>query len=389
MSKDLETNKNIKGVFFKLKRYGYIYEKIYDIDNIRYAIWKASEKKRKQRRVEVILKNMDYYAYQIQKMLKEKTFTPSQPTIKTIQDSGKKRVIYKPKFYPDQIVHWALMLQLEPIIMEGMYEYNCGSVTGRGTSYGQKTLRKWLDNDRRNTKYCLKMDIKKFYPSIDNNILKEMFRKKIKDRDCLWLIDSIIDSAEGQPIGYYTAQWFSNFFLQGLDHYIKERLKIKYYIRYVDDLVLLGSNKRKLHKARKAIETHLNSIRLSVKGNWQVFRVDKRAIDFLGFRFFRNKTILRKRNALRIRRRVRKIAEKGYLNEKDASAIISYWGWIKRSNSFYFYHKYVKPVVPVKLARKVVSENAKIRQIDAQREYVAKLKTRRRVQTGRICGDTG
>jgi hypothetical protein len=325
------------------------------------AIANSSLGKRKQKRVKAILDNEEYYARKIQDMLLKKQYVPSPYAIKIVQDgsSGKIRTIYKPRFYPDQIIHWALMLQLQPIMMKGMYEYNCGSVPGRGTSYGQNTLRKWLDTDYKNTKYCLKMDVSKFYPSVNNDILKEMFRRKIKDKDCLWLIDSIIDSGQGLPIGNYTSQWFANFFLQGLDHYIKEKLCVKYYIRYVDDLVLLGSNKKKLHKAREAISDYLNNINLSLKGDWQVFKVNSRAIDFLGFRFYRNKTILRKRNALRIRRRMRKIQKKDVLTSKDACAVISYWGWIKRSDSYNFYHKYVKPIVSVGYAKKVVSNYAK------------------------------
>ncbi len=338
---------------------------------------KASLGKRKQKRVSAILNNMDYYAYQIRKMLINKTYIPSQPQVKTIQDASnnKIRTIYKPNFYPDQIIHWSLMLQLEPIIMKGMYEYNCGSVPKRGTSYGQRAIKKWLNKDYRSTKYCLKMDIKKFYPSIDNKILKQMFRKKIKDNDCLWLIDTIIDSNEGQPIGFYTSQWFANFFLEELDHLIKERLGVKYYVRYVDDLVLLGANKKKLHKVRKEVEMYLKSINLKLKGNWQVFRTSKRDIDFLGLRFSRNKIILRKRNALRIRRRIKKIKKKGFFFEKDASAVISYWGWIRRSNSYNFYHNYIKPVVSINLAKKVVSINAKIRANHGKRRFVSKLKT--------------
>lgn len=325
------------------------------------AIANSSLGKRKQKRVKIILDNEEYYAKEIQNVLLNKQYVPSPYAIKTVQDgsSGKIRTIYKPRFYPDQIIHWALMLQLQPIMMKGMYEYNCGSVPGRGTSYGQNTLRKWLDTDYKNTKYCLKMDVSKFYPSVDNGILKEMFRRKIKDKDCLWLIDSIIDSNQGLPIGNYTSQWFANFFLQGLDHYIKEKLGIKYYIRYVDDLVLLGGNKKKLHRTKNEISNYLNGINLSLKDDWQVFKVNARAIDFLGFKFYRNKTILRKRNALRIRRRMRKIQKKDTLTPKDACAVISYWGWIKRSDSYNFYHKYVKPIVSVGYAKRVVSSNAK------------------------------
>ena len=329
------------------------------MDNVKQAIIKSSLGKRDQSRVKRIIHNTDFYAKKIQMLLINKTYIPAPYTIKTVQDgsSGKIRTIYKPRYYPDQVIHWALILQLKPIIMKGMYEYNCGSIPGRGTSYGQKILRKWLDKDYKGTKYCLKMDISKFYPSIDNEILKQMLRRKIKDEDCLYLIDSIIDSNAGLPIGNYTSQWFSNFFLQGLDHYIKEKLGVKYYVRYVDDLILLGGNKKKLHATRKAISEYLNNIGLRLKDDWQVFKVNNRAIDFLGFRFFRKKTILRKRNALRIRRRMQKIKKKGYLNHQDACTVISYWGWIKRSNSYNFYHKYVKPIANVGKAKKVVSKH--------------------------------
>lgn len=346
-----------------MKRVGFIYEQVCDVNNIKIAIWNSSKGKRHQKRVKRILDNEHAVAKQISHMLKTKTYVPSPYITKTIYDgaSKKERDICKPRYCPDQIIHWALIQQIQPIIMRGMYRYNCGSIPGRGTSLGQKTLRKWLDDDYKGTKYCLKMDVSKFYPSVDNEILKARFRRKIKDKDCLWLIDTIIDSAQGLPIGNYTSQWFANFFLEGLDHYIKEQLGVKYYIRYVDDLVILGGNKKKLHKARLLISQYLRGIGLKVKGNWQVFRVNDRAIDFLGFRFFRNKTILRKRNALRIRRRIKKIHKKGHLNYKDACAIISYWGWIKRSDSYKFYHKHMKPYISISEAKRVVSEHDKAR----------------------------
>ena len=340
-----------------MKRTGNIYIKIYDVDNIKEAIMKASLGKRDRNYVKKILNDVDYYANEISELLKNNQYVASLYVIKKIIDgaSGKERIIYKPNFYPDQIIHWALMLQLQPIFMKGMYHYNCGSIPARGTDLGQKTIRKWLDNDRKHTKYCLKIDVKKFYPSINNEILKAMFRTKIKDYECLNLIDTIVDSNQGLPIGNYTSQWFANFFLQGLDHHIKETLKVKHYVRYVDDMVMFGGNKKVMHKIKIAIDEYLLTIGLKLKENWQVFRTSSRPIDFLGFKFYYGKTTLRKRTALRMRRRIQKIAKKPRLNHYDASAVISYWGWIKRSNSYYFYHKYIKPFVSIKKARKVVS----------------------------------
>lgn len=344
-----------------MKRVGYIFEKICDIDNIRWAIMESSRKKRKRQSVKKILSHMDKYAREIQALLREKTYTPAPYTEKTIMDGicKKVRTIHKPHYYPDQIIHWALMLQIQPLIMRGMYEYSCGSVPGRGTALGQKMLRRWLDKDYKGTKYCLQIDITKFYPSIQNEFLKRKFRRIIKDKGCLWLIDTIIDSHQGLPIGNYTSPWFANFYLQDLDHFIKEKLGIKYYIRYADDMILLGPNKKKLHKAQKEIEKFLKKEGLRLKDNWQVYKVSGRPIDFLGLRFFRDKTILRKRTALRIKRRMAKIRKKGYLGYKDACAVVSYWGWLKRSNSYQFYHKYVKPIVSIGYAKKVVSMHDK------------------------------
>ncbi len=344
-----------------MKRYGYLYEKICDIENIKLAIIKASKKKTKRRDVRKILNNIDYYALEIQEILIKQSYKPSPYKVTKIYDgaNNKERIIHKPNFYPDQIIHWSLMLVLEPILTKGMYAHSCGSIPGKGSSWGNKYIEKWIRNDKKNTKYCLKLDIRKFYDSINHESLKVAFKQKIKDKKTLNLISAIIDSCDGLPIGNYTSQWFANFLLTKLDHHIKENLKVKYYIRYIDDMVLFGSNKKKLHKAKQEIEKLLSEMKLNIKGNWQVFRVDDRGVDFLGLRFFREKTILRKRNALRIRRRVKKVSKKQQLNSKDASAIISYWGWIKRSNSYNFYNMHIRKYIKIKQARRVISENSK------------------------------
>lgn len=125
------------------------------------------------------------------------------------------------------------------------------------------------------------------------------------------MIDLIIDSSKnGLPIGNYTSQWFANFYLQDLDHYIKEDLHIKYYIRYMDDIVLFHRNKKELHKIKEKIEAFLEKEDLKLKENWQLFKTDSRPLDFLGYRFYRGYTTLRRGNCLRIRRRIKKSIKK-------------------------------------------------------------------------------
>lgn len=344
-----------------MKRTGHLFEKIVDIDNIKTAARKASLGKRHQKGVQRILMNLDHYASRVQEMLIDGSFSPSPYAVKRIIDgtARKEREISKPRFYPDQIVHWAIMLQVEPLMMRGMYYYNCGSIPGRGASRGQKAIRKWLNSDHKGTKYCLKLDISKFYPSVDNSILKAKFRRIIKDGRMLRLLDQIVDSATGLPIGNYTSQWFANFFLTDLDHFIKGLKGAKHYTRYVDDLVILGPNKRALHRIKVAIDGYLKHLRLQIKSNWQVFKTSSRAIDFLGLKFYPCHTTLRRKTSLRVRRRAKKVAKKSNLNCADASAMISYWGWIKRSNSYRYYHQHIKPYIEISKCRKVVSSHAK------------------------------
>lgn len=187
-----------------MKRKGYIYNKIYTFDNCKMAIIKASKNKRYRNDVNCIINNIDKYATQLSEMLKNKEYKPSPYIEKKIYDGAnkKERIIFKPAFFPDQCIHWSLMLQLQPILQKGMYEYCCASVPNRGIHYGSTYIKRILKDDRKNTKYCLKLDVKKFYPSIDKNVCKRKFRRIIKDYDVLNLIDAIIDSSNesGLPI---------------------------------------------------------------------------------------------------------------------------------------------------------------------------------------------
>lgn len=186
-----------------MKRVGNIYEKILKKENIRRSILLASRGKKRRNSVKQIINNIDFYVCEIYDMLANKKYKPS-PYIKMLIHDGtrkKERIIFKPKFYPDQIIHWCLMEQIQPIIKKGMYDYTCASIPDRGIHYGAKYIKKIIVADRKNTKYALKLDVKKFYPSIDKEIMKKKFRQVIKDGETLDLINIIIDSSEnGLPI---------------------------------------------------------------------------------------------------------------------------------------------------------------------------------------------
>lgn len=294
-----------------MKRIGHLYEKICEIENIKTAILKASKGKRRRDDVKRILADIPKYAELVQHQLLTETFEPADYRTGTVKEgsSRKTREIFKPNFFPDQIVHWAIMLQLQPVLRKGMYEITCGSIPGRGVHYGKKFIERWLEKDRKNTRYYLKLDISKFYPSIDTGRLEQKLATKIKDKRLQELIHKILVKSSGLPIGILMSQWFANFYLQDLDHFIKQDLKAIYYVRYMDDMVIFGPNKRKLHRMREAIAAKLANEHLRLKPNWQVYKTDKEPLDFVGFRFHRGHTTLRKAIMLRITRKARKIGK--------------------------------------------------------------------------------
>lgn len=366
-----------------MKRKGYIYESIYDIDNLKHAIRMAAKHKRKNRAAAHALENIDAAAAELQRILVSREFQPAPYIRKVIHDGvvGKDREICKPKFFPDQCIHWAVMLQIQPLIMRGMYAWSCGSIPGRGLSRCKKGVERWLRGDPKGTKYCLKLDVSKFYQSIDHEVLKEALRRIIKDPDVLNILDAIIGSVDhGLPIGNYTSQWLANFYLQEVDHYIKEHLKVRYYARYIDDLVIFGANKKQLHTIRKQLFAYIeNRMRLRIKGNWQlslvtIVRTRKarsgrtrvgdtyaagRDVDFLGYRMNHDRTTIRRRTSLRIMRRARKISRKTRPTVRDAQAMVSYFGIISHCDSFRFFHGRITPYVSIPQMRGVVSRWAR------------------------------
>lgn len=347
-----------------MKRTGNIWSKIVDKNNILLAIENAAKGKTDRKIVKKVLSNKPLYVDKIQEILLNGYVSSPYNKMKIFDGARQKeRIIYKPSFYPDQIVHWCLMQVIEDIIQKGMYEYCCASVKGRGEYTAIKYIAKVLVKDRKNTKYYIKLDIKKFYPSIDKEILKRKFRKIIKDRDVLILMDSIVDSFEesGVPIGNYTSQHFANFFLRDFDHWLKEEKKAKYYCRYMDDMIIFGANKKKLHRLLDEIRDYLKNEKLTLKNNWKVAKTESAPIDFIGRRFSRGYTTIRDTTFLRIKRRIKKISKKTYLNYKDASAIMSYYGIIKHSNSYKLKQKYLYPYISIDKCKEVIRNESRIR----------------------------
>ena len=310
-----------------MKRYNSLYPKIYDTDNIVLAHKNARKGKLHYREVKIVDKNTEYYLQKIHQMLKFKSFKNSPYDIFIKTDSGKEREIYKLPYFPDRIIQHAIMQIVEPIWKKSLINDTYSSIKDRGIHKGVKRVKHTL-TDTENTKYCLKLDIKKYYPSIDHDILKQIVRRKIKDSDLLWLLDEIIESAPGIPIGNYLSQYFANLYLSGFDHWVKEKLKVKYYFRYCDDMILLSSNKEMLHYYLKEINNYILALKLKLKSNYKIIPT-KTGIDFLGYVFYPQHTLVRRK----IRDNCIQKLKEGDIG-KLCNSLTSYYGWFKHCNSY-------------------------------------------------------
>lgn len=345
-----------------MKRYGNLYEQICSMDNLIVAHHHASTGKGWYQEVKTVNSNPQEYLDILQGMLENKTYETSDYDIFLRQDGVKVRMIYKLPYFPDRICQWAVMQVIEPYLIKNFIRDTYSAIPGRGIHLALERIKKALVTDPEGTKYCLKMDVKQFYPSINHKILKEKFRKLFKDKDLLWLIDEIIDSTpedSGIPIGNYLSQYCGNYYLSDFDHWIKETtfvfngkpVKIKYFFRYMDDMIILSDSKEFLHYLRRLISEYLMvNLRLTLKNTWQVFPVKDRGIDYVGYRIFPEFVLLRKRTVKTMTRallRIRaKIEDGEALTYHDYCSVNSYLGWMKPCDCHRLKHKYVDPIMP-------------------------------------------
>lgn len=306
-----------------MKRIGNIYDRITSLRNLYEADVKAQKGKHRNYGVRLHNSKRESNLLVLQDLLLSRTYRTSTYDIFNIYEP-KERIVYRLPYFPDRITHHAIMNVLEPMFVETFTRDTYACVKRRGIHALLRKLKGDL-NDLEGTPYCLKFDIKKFYPSIDHDVMKGLLRKKFKDPDLLWLLDEIIDSAPGLPIGNYLSQYLSNFYLSYFDHWIKEQKCVRYYYRYADDIVILDSDKTRLHALLVDIKAYLRSLKLEVKENHQVFPVAARGIDFVGYVLYHTH--------VRIRKHIKKtFARKLHRNPAHVSRA-SYLGWLSHCNA--------------------------------------------------------
>jgi len=296
---------------FIMKTYSNFYEQLYSFRNLLHAFFKARKHKTKKYYIIEFGKNLITNLLQLKEELKNQTYKP-KPLETFILRDPKTRKICKSDFR-DRIVHHALCNIIEPIFDKIFIYDSCANRKNKGNLFALKRfdyfkrkvsrngkINGWFNNNQIRG-YCLKADIKHYFETVDHEILLNIIKRKIKDSKVIWLIKQISSNYnnkdKGMPLGNLTSQFFANVYLNELDYFIKHKLKAKYYIRYVDDFVILHNSKEQLKIWKEQINDFLKKeLKLELHKDKSKITSLSRGIDFVGFRNFYYFRLLRKRN---------------------------------------------------------------------------------------------
>lgn len=389
-----------------MKRVGHIWETFCSIENATRAIYRGTENKRTDKAVVRIFgydngsarcgklnpRKVDCYAKRIVAELEEGRWHHQPGRERTIQSSGKTRNIEIARLH-DHIVQWMAMLAIEDMLIKRMYRHSCGNLPQRGIEDARKSVQKWARSG--DCKYFVKLDIRHFYQSVPLDQLSAYMHSMIKDKRFLGVLDEIIYSAaeedengilRGLAIGFYSSPWFANTYLNPLDRLItgglyKERRGkrmhyVRHYLRYVDDLLLMGNSKSDLKRAVKAVMAFCHDeLGLEIKQCWEICRVGEmlpagekgkqkvkpgtKLIDIVGYTFSTTTTEVRDYGFLRTRRLAKRISkrlkERGVIFLQNAQALVSRCGWFDHADSKHFFATYIKPNIDLNFVKEVIS----------------------------------
>lgn len=324
-----------------------LFHLVYDFQNLYEAYMKSRRGKRwKGATNRFEMNTLEYVAY-LQHLLKTKTYELGAYNVFKVYEP-KERIIKSIPF-KDKVVQRSLCDNvLEPVFERSLIYDNYACRRNKGVHSGlERTAKFFREFYRKNglNGWILKCDIKKYFDSIDHDILKRIIRKYIRDEDVLWLLDMIIDSTEGTglPIGNQTSQWFAIIFLNDFDHFIKEKLRIKYYIRYMDDFILIHPDKEYLKYCKQEIIKYLDNLNLKLNDKSHIFPL-RNGVDFLGFHTYLTETgkvirKVRRDSKKRIKRKLKKFKEFYVSGERTKEDIErAYKSWVAHASYGNCYH---------------------------------------------------
>lgn len=317
-----------------MRRLDNVWDSFVETDNFCLAAKNACRSRRDKIEVAAFKDRWDELLTKLIEDVKANRFRSSRYRMFEVHEKDKTRLVADLPLYPDRILHWAIALAIEEQINRKLIDQTHASRPNHGIHSAISDVRKYLDKDSR-IKYALQIDVRKFFPSMDKEMVKKRLREVLKDERMLMLLDSIIDDYPypGIAIGNRVSPMFANMVLSPIDHIMKERYHCHYYVRYMDDIVILGYSKPWLHKMRNVLDEELKKIGLTIKDNWQVYPIDSRGIQFVGYRLYTTHTLVRKNVKHNLKRKSEEIwsrVEKGRpLDFHDKGSIASYEGMLK------------------------------------------------------------
>ena len=320
------------------KTHGDLWDEIISWDNLHSAYKEAARGKRYRIDVLKFTQNVEENLLNIQNHLMWRSWGPGAWNEFEVYEP-KKRLIQAPPFN-DRVVHHALVRVVESLFERKFIHDSYACRKGRGVHGAALRLQSFLRRANRKwggSVYALKADIAAYFPSVRHDRLMDILARTIRDRSVLWLCETIINgcgaNGKGIPVGALTSQLFANIYLNELDHFVKDGLGKQFYVRFMDDWVILAPSKTALHEDRAKIEPYLTGhLGLALNPKTQVFPVT-RGIDFVGYRTWATHILPRKRNVLRARRRFRMLARAYTAGRVDlpdiAPSVHSFLGYMK------------------------------------------------------------
>ena len=297
-----------------MKTFKNLYPQITAFENVYSAYLKARKSKRYRDYTLSFTNNAEEEIWSIITDLKGKIYQPGDYHTFKVYEPKERLICAAP--FRDRVVHHTLCNVIEPLFDRTFIHDSYACRKGKGTH--RAIYRAW--EFMRKNKYVLKCDIRKYFPSIDHDILKAIIRKKLRCPDTLWLLNKIIEHGNvvsdthgrGLPIGNLTSQFFANLYLNELDYYVKQHLKAQNYVRYMDDFMLFHIDKSFLHDSKAAIRNFLETMKLELKpGKSEIFPV-KNGFEFIGFYHRSDRVRIKKDSVRRFRRRLREMRWKYY-----------------------------------------------------------------------------
>jgi len=339
------------------RRYRDLYPMIYSFENLLIAFHKARRGKRRKRDVAEFEFNLEGNLWKLHRELREGDYEPGAYNNFYVYEQKKRLISGAP--FRDRVVHHALLNVIEPLFERTFIFDSYACRVGKGQ---HRAVDMYTEFARKNS-YVLRCDVQRFYPSVDHEILENILAKRIKDCQVMDLIRKLLSRGKeilkneyiiswfpgddlftplerprGLPIGNLTSQFFANVYLNEFDHFMKEQLSCRYYLRYMDDFAVFSNSKSELRQIKKEVEKFLCSLRLSLDPKKTLLFPVGVGLDFLGYRVFLTHRLVRKSTVYRFSKRMKctvKKYKKGQVSlEKMKASLVSWFGHVKHANSY-------------------------------------------------------